>query len=111
MVNSDALCPEYGVDNGMPFRLIAVACFEDRLVDIEMTSLDEAISMQVITRNADVVDMISPAEVLKGLQPWHTIVGNDFRKSAPAPNEAVHEPIGESFSSFLAKSVEFKPMD
>ena len=50
----------------MPFRLITVARFEDRLVDVEMTSLDEAISMQVIARNADVVDMISPAEVVEG---------------------------------------------
>ena len=66
MANGDVFCPKYTVDDGMPLRLIAVARFEDRLADVEMTSLDEAISVRVIARNADVVDMISPAEVLKG---------------------------------------------
>jgi hypothetical protein len=44
MANSDAFCPEYRVNDGMPFRLIAIAHFEDRLADVEMTSLDKAIS-------------------------------------------------------------------
>jgi hypothetical protein len=95
----------------MPFHLIAVTCFEDRLVDVEMTLLDEAISVQVIARNVNVVDMISLAEVLEGFQPWHAVVGDTFQKSTPVPNEAAHEPIGKSFSSFPAKSVKFRSMN
>ena len=111
MVNGDAFCPKYRVSDGMPFRLITVAHFEDRLANVEMTLLDYAVGSRVVAGDANMVYVISLAEIFEGFQPWCAVVGDDFRKSAPAPYEAAHEPIGESLSGFSAKGVEFGPMD
>jgi hypothetical protein len=82
-MNSNALCPEYAVYDLIPPSVITVATFDDGLSDIAMASLNYAISLGVIWRNANRVNPIFAREfVNRG-----PVVSYDFCDWTPSAEE------------------------
>jgi hypothetical protein len=58
--------------------LFAVACLEYCLSDIEVRTLDETIGSRVVSRNANVLDVVMLLEVFEGFEESWAVVGYDL---------------------------------
>ena len=63
--NRNMVGPKYGVRDGMPLRLISVGRFEEGLSDVKMTALYYSVSAGVVTRYANVINMVALADIFE----------------------------------------------
>ena len=92
-----------------PFCLDAIRDLNECLSYIEVQSFNNTICTRVITRNADVIDMVALAEMHEHFDKGWAIVGDDFVKCAPSAYNVLEDPITESGRIFFRKCTEFGP--
>ena len=91
----------------MPLRLIAIACLEQSLANVKMRPFHDAICARVISRDSNVVNVVSLAQIIKGFNEGWAIVRDDLTKSAPSAKDIVEYPIADGFRGLSAKNAIF----
>ena len=66
--------------------------------------------MRVVSRDVDVVDVVSLAEVLNSFDPRSTVVSDNLYQGAPLPDEATKKPLSDSLGCLPVEHVEFRLM-
>ena len=79
----------------MPLRLIALACLEQRLADVEMRPFHDAVCMRVISQDSDVANVVPLAQIVEGFNEGGAVVHDDLTKSAPSAKDIVEYPIAD----------------
>ena len=92
----------------MPLRLIAIACLEQCLADVEMRPFHDAVCAKVISRDSNVANVVSLAQIIKGLNEGRAIVRDNLRKSAPSAKDIVEYPIADGLCGLRAKNPIFR---
>ena len=92
-----------------PFRLDAICDLNECLSYIEVRSLNDTICARVITRNADVINMVALAEMCERFDKGWSVVGDNFVKCAPSAYDVLEYPIAESGHVFFRECTEFGP--
>ena len=102
--DSNAICPHNRSDHRMPLRLIAIACLEQSLANVEMRPFHDAVCARVISRDLNVANVVSLAQIIEGFNKGRAIVHDDLTKSAPSAKDIIEYPIADGFHSFSAKN-------
>ena len=92
----------------MPLRLIAIACLEQSLANVEMRPFHDAICMRVISRDLNVANVVSLAQIIEGFNKGGAIVHDDLRKSAPLAKDIIKYPIADGLCGLRAKNAIFR---
>ena len=105
--DSNAICPHNRSDHRMPLRLIAIACLEQCLVDVKMRPFHDAVCARVISRDSNVANVVSLAQIIKGFNESGAVVRDDVRKTAPSAKDIVKNPIADGLCGLCAKNAIF----
>ena len=92
----------------MPLRLIAIACLEQCLADVEMCPFHDAICVRVISQDSNVANVVSLAQIIEGFNEGGAVVRDDVRKSAPSAKDIVEYPITNRLCGLRAKNAIFR---
>ena len=92
----------------MPLRLIAIACLEQHLADVEMCPFHDAVCVRVISRDSNVANVVSLAQIIEGFNEGRAVVRDDLRKSALSAKDIVEYPIADGLCSLRAKNAIFR---
>ena len=102
--DSNAICPHNRSDHRMPLRLIAIACLEQSLANVEMRPFHDAVCARVISRDLNVANVVSLAQIIEGFNKGGAIVRDDLTKSAPSAKDIIEYPIADGFRGLSAKN-------
>ena len=92
----------------MPLRLIAIACLEQSLANVEMHPFHDAICARVISRDSNVANVVSLAQIIEGFNEGGAIVHDDLTKSAPSAKDIVEYPIADGLCGLCVKNAIFR---
>ena len=92
----------------MPLRLIAIACLEQRLADVEMCPFHNAVCTRVISQDSNVANVVSLAQIIEGFNKGGAIVHDDLRKSTPSAKDIVEYPIADGLCGLGVKNAIFR---
>ena len=106
--DSNAICPHNRSDHGMPLRLIAIACLEQGLANVKMRPFHDAVCARVISRDSNVANVVSLAQIIEGFNEGGAVVHDDLRKSAPSAKDIVEYPIADGLCGLRAKNAIFR---
>ena len=87
----------------MPLRLIAITCLEQCLADVEMHPFHNAVCARVISRDSNMVNVVSLAQIIEGFNEGGAVVRDDLRKSAPSAKD-----IADGLCGLSAKNAIFR---
>ena len=88
----------------MPLRLITIACLEQRLADVEMRPFHDAVCTRVISRDSNVANVVSLAQIIEGFNEGGAIVRDNLTKSTPSAKDIIEYPIADGFCGLSAKN-------
>ena len=88
----------------MPLRLITIACLEQSLANVKMRPFHDAVCMRVISRDSNVANVVSLAQIVEGFNEGGAVVRDDLTKSTPSAKDIIEYPIADGFRSLSAKN-------
>ena len=105
--NSNMLSPEHQRKDLMPLGLIALAGLHDGFSHIEMLRLNDAISLGVVSGDANVVDAVSVGEDIQGGDVSSSIVSDYLFESTPSAEDILEDEVGDDLSRVGGSSTTF----
>ena len=103
--------PENGISGSAPLRLVTVNSFEEGLPNVKVRPLCYAVSAFVVTRNANVVQMVLLGKMCDCFDDRGSVIGNDFVKSTPTTDDVFKYPFRDSVGIFSSEHSESGVMD
>ena len=88
----------------MPLRLIAIACLEQHLADVEMHPFHNAVCARVISRDLNVANVVSLAQIIEGFNKGGAVVHDNLRKSTPSAKDIIEYPIADGLCGLGVKN-------
>ena len=79
-------------------------------MDVEVRMFGDAISMRVVPRYLDVLDVVSLFQVGECFDECRPIVGNNLTKCTPSAQDVLEDPISNGLRGFCAEGMIFGEM-
>ena len=92
-VDCNMIGPYDGSGYLVPLGLVAIASLEQCLAHVEVCTFSNPICTGVVTRNADVSNMITLGEIAKSFDECRAIVHDNFAKHAPLAKNVFEDPV------------------
>ena len=102
---------ENRISGSAPLGLVTVNGFEEGLPNVKVRPFCYAVSVLVVTRYADVVQVVLLGEVCNCFDDRGPVIGNDFVKSAPTADDVFKYPLSDSVGIFSSEHAEFGIVD
>ena len=93
LVDCNTVSPHDGHGCQVPPGLVTITSLEQHLAHVKVCPFSNPICIRVVTRNANVSDMIVLGEVVKCFHECRVIVGDDFAKCAPLAKDVFKDPV------------------
>ena len=109
LLGRDTIGPEDVMHESGPLGDVAIAGFDERVMDCVVRAFNDAIFLGVVCRDTNVTDMVCLCKPVKGGDEWCSVVGDDFFKSSPLAEDLFKDEGAKGATCFGAKHPEFWP--
>src|SRR6266481_9784969 len=108
-VDGNMVSPKHNRCHQNPFGMVIVASLHERLADVKMFPLYEAICLRVVRGNLDVMNAIFLGKVTRSSNKSRSIVCDNFGDTAPSAKNLLKNEVPKGFLIFLPEGPPLRP--